>query len=567
MALNTGINSLDAGAPDIKYTGTEGPQDPRMASATNPEAELHQIYQNALQSGQIPKGTTFEMFKELLQQSRGSQQGQGVMAAGPTYTQRRRNQMAYGGIAGLDGRKKYGIGSWFQEKIKDPIAKLIPNELKNPLGAAALGTAANYLPVMLPGGSDKTLIQQILGTDTNALDYMKSVMGGDTQGIDQVELQKDINRVTGGGIAGGMPGMLGDVGGSMDYMLPDLPPQLGGSSTLQDAVNMAKGLPTGTSLGTKLKNVVVDKSKQFLGLDGDDTTPGTGTGQDVSWKIPLAVGAGAHEYQKRYLADQPPFPGDETSIDFQTAKQAMADPNLRFKPQEQYVLPSALAAEGGRIGYAGGGNGAGVHDPLEQLVYLMGKRAQGTITSQESDTLDRLIDETDFMEQKAQGGRIGYRGGSPHSYDTGGWELVKPKTPSKDKLRRLLERLKEGVPSFKDIKRNIPSELLEGPGMQEGGLMNLGGMEKDYRQEGGFVPLGGEEKADDVPARLSKNEFVFTADAVRAAGGGDVDAGAEVMENMMQNLEAGGEISEDSQGLEGARGMFANAQQLQKRII
>ena len=55
---------------------------------------------------------------------------------------------------------------------------------------------------------------------------------------------------------------------------------------------------------------------------------------------------------------------------------------------------------------------------------------------------------------------------------------------------------------------------------QEGGLMNLGGMEKDYRQEGGFVPLGGEEKADDVPARLSKNEFVFTADAVRAAGGG-----------------------------------------------
>jgi len=104
-------------------------------------------------------------------------------------------------------------------------------------------------------------------------------------------------------------------------------------------------------------------------------------------------------------------------------------------------------------------------------------------------------------------------------------------------------------------------------GAQEGGLMNLGGMEKDYRQEGGFVPLGGEEKADDVPARLSKNEFVFTADAVRAAGGGDIDAGAEVMEKVMKNLEAGGEVSEDSQGLEGARGMFANAQQLEKRII
>ena len=106
-----------------------------------------------------------------------------------------------------------------------------------------------------------------------------------------------------------------------------------------------------------------------------------------------------------------------------------------------------------------------------------------------------------------------------------------------------------------------------GPGFAEGGLMNLGGMEKDYRQEGGLVPIGGQEKADDVPARLSKNEFVFTADAVRAAGGGDIDAGAEVMENLMENLEAGGEVSEDSQGLEGARGMFANAQELQKRII
>jgi hypothetical protein len=82
----------------------------------------------------------------------------------------------------------------------------------------------------------------------------------------------------------------------------------------------------------------------------------------------------------------------------------------------------------------------------------------------------------------------------------------------------------------------------------EGGIMNLGGMEKDYRAEGGFVPIGGKEKADDVPARLSKNEFVFTADAVRNAGGGDIDAGAEVMENMMNNLEAGGQISEESQG-------------------
>ena len=102
-------------------------------------------------------------------------------------------------------------------------------------------------------------------------------------------------------------------------------------------------------------------------------------------------------------------------------------------------------------------------------------------------------------------------------------------------------------------------------GAQEGGLMDLGGMEKDYRQDGGFVPIGGKEKADDVPARLSKNEFVFTADAVRAAGGGDIDQGAEVMENVMKNLERGGEISEESQG-QGARDMFSVSERLSEVV-
>ena len=99
-------------------------------------------------------------------------------------------------------------------------------------------------------------------------------------------------------------------------------------------------------------------------------------------------------------------------------------------------------------------------------------------------------------------------------------------------------------------------------GKQEGGLMDLGGMEKDYRNDGGFVPIGGQEKADDVPARLSRNEFVFTADAVRNAGGGDIDRGAEVMENVMKNLEAGGKVSEESQGKGGAQEMFEVSERL-----
>ena len=110
-------------------------------------------------------------------------------------------------------------------------------------------------------------------------------------------------------------------------------------------------------------------------------------------------------------------------------------------------------------------------------------------------------------------------------------------------------------------------------GYQEGGdaepvakktmpLIDMNGKEKDYRETGGFVDMGRMERADDVPARLSKNEFVFTADAVRNAGEGDIDKGAEVMYNMMKNLEAGGEVSEESQGLEGARKMFQTSQRL-----
>ena len=95
-------------------------------------------------------------------------------------------------------------------------------------------------------------------------------------------------------------------------------------------------------------------------------------------------------------------------------------------------------------------------------------------------------------------------------------------------------------------------------------LIDMDGKEMDLREDGGFVPLGRMERADDVPARLSKNEFVFTADAVRNAGEGDIDKGAEVMYNMMKNLESGGEVSEESQGLEGAKEMFKTSQRLEE---
>jgi hypothetical protein len=90
---------------------------------------------------------------------------------------------------------------------------------------------------------------------------------------------------------------------------------------------------------------------------------------------------------------------------------------------------------------------------------------------------------------------------------------------------------------YKELMGEKASMSPERTMANEGGLMNLGGNEMDLRG-GGFVPLGAKEKADDVPARLSKNEFVFTADAVRAAGGGDVDTGADLMYKTMKNLES-----------------------------
>ena len=78
-----------------------------------------------------------------------------------------------------------------------------------------------------------------------------------------------------------------------------------------------------------------------------------------------------------------------------------------------------------------------------------------------------------------------------------------------------------------------------------GGVMGIpvrtnseGIKELDMRKTGGFVPIGVKEKADDVPAMLSKNEFVMTADAVRAAGGGSVQKGAQKMYDTMKKLES-----------------------------
>ena len=99
---------------------------------------------------------------------------------------------------------------------------------------------------------------------------------------------------------------------------------------------------------------------------------------------------------------------------------------------------------------------------------------------------------------------------------------------------------KLGIPfdKAKDIKNIFESKIDMKANGGIIGLMNGGQpVEMDYRM-GGMIPIGSKERADDVPARLSKNEFVMTADAVRAAGGGSVNEGARRMYELMNNLEA-----------------------------
>ena len=128
-----------------------------------------------------------------------------------------------------------------------------------------------------------------------------------------------------------------------------------------------------------------------------------------------------------------------------------------------------------------------------------------------------------------------------------------------EQIRMMVESMQAQGMGVEEIKEQLTMQIPDmsadmSMGYAEGGpsgemgtimdegeeMLDLGGMEKDYREEGGFVPIGEYEKKDDVPARLSVNEFVFTADAVRGAGDGDIDKGAERLQGIMKQLEQQG---------------------------
>jgi len=181
----------------------------------------------------------------------------------------------------------------------------------------------------------------------------------------------------------------------------------------------------------------------------------------------------------------------------------------------------------------------------------------------EEGEIDLLIE--DYVQQNypgygnyANGGRIGYGNGTQYTFEQFLEDKQKvDQAMTMEELRREYERQME-LKKIRD-QRNLAAYggrmgyafgNPEQNAINAAGIMNLplnqnpaGVTELDLRETGGFIPpVGVKEKADDIPAMLSNNEFVMTADAVKQFGDGDVNKGAQRMYAMMKKLENGGRV-------------------------
>jgi len=299
--------------------------------------------------------------------------------------------------------------------------------------------------------------------------------------------------------------------------------------------------------------------------------PGGGVGAAIVGTSVLAGLTPKEKIQAQELAE-------EEGIDLEAAKNS-----ILAARREQYMMDfrsRGFRAEGSpKEGEKGIMKMASAPDPMDALndmaQMLFGKNLD-ELTDEEYDELQDAA-----RDAMSEGGSMKEREGimkmASYGYDDAMGETFEEflrlkrigEIPADMEFDEYMDLLDIDIPLSKKDKDSPSIKLAEGGKPEPVAkktmpLLDMGGKEMDLREEGGFVPIGRMEKADDVPARLSKNEFVFTADAVRNAGDGDVDKGAEVMYNMMKNLEAGGEVSEESQGLEGARKMFQTSQRLEE---
>ena len=259
--------------------------------------------------------------------------------------------------------------------------------------------------------------------------------------------------------------------------------------------------------------------------------------------------------------------------------QGDAGAGLAFMPKKKYVDQNFYAADGGRAGYA---NGMLVDDEEEDKIAFartgagMSRRQPMAFLSMGGDAGNAQAEQmlmAEFVKYKNKGGDLSFeqfvQAVMQQQEQSQGMEqptmMAADGGPVPDSTVPGYTT-PAGYNKFDYRSGGVRVNAAEGGIMdtEEAEMIDMGGQEKDYRDEGGFVAMGGEERADDVPARLSKNEFVFTADAVRNAGGGDIDRGSEVMQNLMDNLEQGGQVSEDSQGLGGGEEMMMSEEMIEE---
>jgi len=432
--------NLQAGAPDLRLEGSQIPQQEEMASAPDIDAELYQLFLDALRKGDVPQGTTFDSYKQLMMQAMSEQQGgqmqgpqmaqqemmqpemqQGIMQNNTMEPER--EMAAYGGIMGSDGRKRYGFGSFFKK-----AARAIKKVAKSPIGKAAL---------LYAGGA---------------------YLGGSS-------LFAGAGRATTG------QGFFSTLGKRM--MNPKLLKNLYNPAFLQST---ASGGVTSANAAEKILQMKKAAPKTNL------LSKALGYVKKDPLTAILAASTAAGLYTKKTNEEEQGLDDilgarDSTSMNPVGIRKYIKDNMGNIDPNEYAYLSKASYADGGRIGYQDAG-------PVRPEI------------------------------------------------NTGQIEMLIKKGADNDLIKTFVDgALDNDINQIRDQVNNIMRN-----NKAQGGLMNLGGNEMDLRG-GGFVPLGAKEKADDVPARLSKNEFVFTADAVRAAGGGSVDKGAEKMYNTMKRLE------------------------------
>ena len=241
----------------------------------------------------------------------------------------------------------------------------------------------------------------------------------------------------------------------------------------------------------------------------------------------LAAGAGGEDDES--IDDVVGRISDQTGLDVQQIRKEVQDAYAKgdissLASKYPFLVPTGSAmAEGGiaRLGYADG----------ETVLDISNVNLDSKMKAAR-----KLSEETGMPIEKALEKIMADAFAEGVSIKKIKEEMMLPKRkPPEEVQKRREQNFEKAKPALEKESADMVEDLIRSK-KAEGGLMDLGGNEMDLRG-GGFVPIGAKEKADDVPARLSKNEFVFTADAVRAAGGGSVEKGAQKMYNTMKQLE------------------------------